>query len=267
MQRLKNLLIIVLLVVIGIVLLKNMIASAAFSGGVKAITGLNAQVKSVQVGLLNTAVGIKGLRVLNPSGFPDRVMLDVPEIFVDYDLGSFLKGKAHLETLRLHLSELHVIKSADGKVNLQSIKALEPAKAGEATKPSQPGHAPEFQIDVLELKVGKVVYKDYTASPPAVQEFNVNIDERYEHITNPYLFAGLVVSRSLMKTTVGQLAHFDVAGLQSNVTQALKLSAGQLTSQLTHGSEAMQEVGKSALGTATGAVKDTAGTLKKLLGN
>ena len=267
MKRIRSVLIVLVVIIIGVVLLKNMIASAAFSGGVKAITGLNTQVKGVQVGLFNTTVGIKGLRVLNPSEFPDRVMVDVPEIFVDYDLGSFLKGNAHLETLRLHLSELHVIKSADGKVNLQSIKALESAKATESTKPPQPGRAPEFQIDVLELKIGKVVYKDYTVSPPAVKEFAVNIDQRYEHITNPYTFAGLIVTQALMRTTVGQLANFDVAGLQSNVTDALRLSAGQLKSTLTHGSEAVEHLGKDALGTAAGAVKDTTGALKKLLGN
>ena len=267
MQWLKKSLIVASLVVVAFILLKNMIASAAFSGGVKAITGLNTQVRGVQVGLFNTSVGIKGLRVLNPSGFPDRVMVEVPEIFVDYDLGSFLKGKAHLETVRLHLSELNVIKSADGKVNLQSIKALEPAKAREATNPSQPGRAPEFQIDVLELKVGKVVYKDYASSPPMTQEFNVNIDERYEHITNPYVFSGLVVSRALMKTTVGRLANFDVAGLQANVTEALKLSAGQLTSTLMEGTAAAEKLGKGAWGSATDTIKDTTSSLKKLLGN
>ena len=265
MKRLKQMLAIAAIVLIGLFLGKNLIAKSALSGGVKLITGLDTQIGSLRVGLINTAVGIKGLRVLNPHGFPERVMVDVPEIFVDYDLGSFLKGEAHLQTMRVNLAELHVIKSAEGQLNLNSVKALESGKTEAGQKP-QAGPAPKFLIDVLELKVGKVVYKDYTANPPMVKEFAVNIDERYEHITNPYTFGALVFSRALMKTTVAQLAHFDVRGLQATVTEGLKGSAARLTSTLTEGTDAAQRIGQDALGTASEAVKGTAGTLKKLLG-
>lgn len=254
-------------IVIGLVLGKDLIAGAVFSGGVKAITGLETQIKSLRVGLLKTSIGISGLRVLNPRGFQDRVLVEIPEIYVDYKLSALLKGKAHLQTVRLHLSELTVAKAPDGKLNLDSVKALESGKAKEEAKKPQPGRAPEFQIDVLELKIGKVIYKDYTASPPTMKEFAVNIDQRYEHITNPYVFAGLVASQALMKTTVAQLADFDVRGLQSNVTQALKVSASQVTSRLPNTTAAAEQFGKDAVGTAQDAVEQTAGTLKKLLGN
>ena len=266
MKQLKRILVILAIVIVGLFLGKNLIATSALSGGVKLITGLDTQVGSMHVGLLNTAVGIKGLRVLNPHGFPERVMVEVPEIFVDYDLGSFLKGEAHLQTMRVNLAELHVIKSAEGQLNLNSVKALESGKTGAGKQP-QAGPMPKFLIDVLELKVGKVVYKDYTANPPMVKEFAVNIDERYKHITNPYTFGALVFSRALMKTTVGQLANFDVKGLQATVSEGLKQSAAQLTSTLTEGTDAAQRIGQEALGTASEAVKSTTGTLKKLLGN
>ncbi len=270
MKRLQKILAIVAIIVVGLLLGKNLIAKSVLSGGVKLITGLDAKVGSMQVGLLNTAVGIKGLRVLNPPGFSERVMVNVPEVFVDYDLGAFLKGEAHLQTVRLNLAELNVVKAADGKLNLNSVKALESSKKEEMKKP-QAGPAPKFRIDRLELKVGKVVYKDYTATPPLVKEFAVNIDERYEHITNPYTFGALIFSRALMKTTVGQLAHFDVKGLQSTVTEGLKQSAAQFTSTLTEGTDAAQKLGRDALGgasdAASKAVKSTTGTLKKLLGN
>ncbi len=287
MRKLKATLGIVVFLIVGLFVTKNLIAKAVVIGGAKAITGLNVGVRSIHVGFPKTAVQVKGLRVMNPSGFPDSVMVEMPEIYVDYDLGSLLKGKPHLETIRLNLQELDVVKSADGKLNLNSIKALQAGKPAAAqTQPA--ASAPEFQIDVLELKVGKVVYRDYTGGgTPKIKEFAVNIDERYEHITNPYTFAGLVVTRALFKTTVGQLANFDVAGLQTNVANALKASAGALTETMTKGLGDAQAMSKQVLGNTTdilshpgdvasgvkdtgkqalGAAKDAAGSLKKLFG-
>ncbi len=257
----------VLVALIGAVLAKDRIAGAVLSGGVKAITGLDTQVGRTRVGLLNTSLGIQGLRISNPAGFRDRVMVDVPEVFVDYRLGAFMKGNVHLEVVRLHLAELDVIKASDGRLNLRSVKALEPDQATGEAQPKEAGTGPQFQIDLLEVRIGKVVYKDYTVSPPLVKEFNVNINERYQRITNPDTFTGLIVSRALMKTTVEQLANFDVKGLQASVTEGLKASAAQLTSTLTGSTEAAEQIGKDALGTAQETVAGATGTLKKLLGN
>jgi hypothetical protein len=276
MKPIRTIVGVLLIALVGVLLGKNLIAKAAVIGGAKAMTGLNVQVRDLDVGFPRTAVRIQGLRVMNPSGFPDPLMLEMPEIFVDYDLGAFVKGKAHLETVRLNLKELNVIRSADGKLNLDSIRAIQSGQApGKAQRSAPPGRAPEFAIDVLELKVGKVVFKDYTKGPAAqVMVYDVRIDERYEHITNPYTFAGLVISRALFKTTVGRLTGFDVAGLQAGVANALKASAGQLGSVV----GSAEQVGRDAFGTAeqvgrdaTGAAKDAVdaatGTIKKIFGN
>ena len=267
MKFVRTIFIIVVSLLLGAVLLKNFIAKAALIGGVKAVTGLSTEVHDLNVGLFTPFVRIKGLRVLNPRGFPDRTMVHVPEFYVTYDLGSFMQGHAHLPLLLLRLEEFNVVRAADGRLNLNSVTALEGARVRGGTGTRQAGRAPEFQIDVLELKVGKVFYKDYTTNPPVVKEFAVNIDERYEHITNPYTLAGLVVSRALIKTSVAQLAHFDVKGLEAGVRETLKQSADLLGTTLTEGTHAAGEVSKGALGTAKDATETTTNTLKKLFGN
>ena len=254
-------------VILAILLLKDFIAGAALAGGIKAITGLDAQVGSVHVALLKQAVRIRNVRVMNPSGFPDRVMLDLPELYVDYKVLPLLMGTAHLEEVRLNLQEFNVVKAADGRLNLDAITALKSDKpAAQGAPAKKPAGPPmKLQIDLLELNVGKVVYRDHTKSPATVREFPVEIHERYEHINNPYLLAGLIVSRSLMKTTVANLANFDVSGLQAGVQQALKASAGELTATLKDGATAAGKIGRDAAGAASDAVDKTAGTLKKLL--
>jgi len=268
MKRLTPVLIALIVLVAAVGIGKNLIATAAVTGGVKLITGLDARIAGMQVGVLTTAIRMQGVRIFNPRGFSDRVMAEVPELFVDYKLGAFLNGKAHLEAVRLNLQELSVIKAADGRHNLEAITALEPGKVqGETQRQQQqPPKAMPFRIDVLELRVGTVVYKDYTKSPPFVQAFNVGINERYERITNPYSLGALVVTRALAKTTVARLANVDLAALQADVTAALKFSAAQLTGQLAKPLDAAKEIGGEAVGAATQAVEETVGVLKEVFG-
>lgn len=271
MKILKRTLIIIILVLAALLVGKNMIAKAAVMGGAKAITGLDVHLRSMSVGLLKTAISIQGLEVHNPPAFVDSVMLDMPEIYVDYDLGSMLKGTPHLSEVRIHLAELDVIKNQEGAVNINSIQALQSGKPNaeaQASSKKTAGPTPEFQIDRLSLKVGKVVYKDYTrrGAPPQVREFAVNIDEHYEHITNPYTFAGLVISRALVNTTIGQLANIDVNALQAGVMHALKESAGSFIPAANAVSKEAMGTAQEVVGTAQDAVKETTQSLKKLLG-
>ncbi|MFH1790840.1 MAG: hypothetical protein ABH885_02515, partial [Candidatus Omnitrophota bacterium] len=54
-------------------------------------------------------------------------------------------------------------------------------------------------IDRLRLKIGKVSYKDYSArqGTPRVMEYNINLDEEYTNITNPYTLVSLIVVKAL----------------------------------------------------------------------
>lgn len=278
-----------LVIVIGVA--KNVVAKAAIESGVRLITGLTLSLDRMDVGVLNSAVGLWGLKLHNPPGFPDKVMVDLPEIYVHYDLGAFLGGKVHLQEVRLNLRELTVVRDRHGALNLDSlnvVKESKAAKTGTAT-PAKKAGGPQIRIDTLELSIGKVVYKDYTGGAPKVQEFAVNVHERYEHITNPYVLGGIIVSRALMRTTIAKLTNFDLGGLQSlagaQLQQAGKLVGDAVTSAQALQAEAVKQftapsglvgtakgtaegvagVGKEALGTAVGAAKRTTETLKKFL--
>ena len=254
---------------------KNIVAKTAVVGGVKAMTGLDLKIGSMSVGLINTAVRIRRLMLENPAGFTDRVMIDLPEIYVNYDLGAFLGQKVHLREVRLNLNEFLVVRNPQGEVNVEALKVVQESKGGpaHAQKKAEAAKAPAIQIDVLQLKIGKVVFKDYTGGgAPKVQEFPLNLDERYTHITNPQMFAGLVVSRALMNTTVGRLTGVNLTALQSQVNTQLKEAmrgaletAAGLTDGVKIGAQGAAHVGKDALDTAGDTVKQTADAIKKAL--
>ncbi len=227
-------LVIVLAVLAVLYASKNLLAKAALVAGMQAVTGLKVDVDVMDVGLLNTALGIKGLRVRNPAGFTEPILLDIPEVYVDYKVLPFLKGKTHLERVRVNMKEMVVVKLADGTVNVKQIKALETAKGKKAAPKAQPKPAAKappmnLEIDLLEMKIGTVIYKDYSkGSPPRIKEFTVNIDQRYEHIRDPATFVGVVVAAALLNTTVGQLAGVDVAKIHAEAQRAMLQSAREL---------------------------------------
>lgn len=215
----KKILIGLLIVIVILFVAKDMIVKAAVPGGVKAITGLDLDVKSIQIGLLKTSVGINGLQLDNPAGFQDKVMADLPEIFVDYNLGSIIQNKIHLEEVRLNLKEFVVVKNAQGELNINTLRAIA-AKGGSAPEgaPKEEKKMPEIKIDLLNLKIGKVVYKDYSkGAAPLVKEFNVNLDEQYRNITDPKQLVSLIVFKALAHTSIAMLANFDMGTLKDTM--------------------------------------------------
>ena len=98
----------IFLVLAAVVLLalgKNAVAKAAVFSGVRAVTGLRLQIQSMSVGIFRPAVEVKGVKIFNPSGFTDRIMVDLPELFIRYDPGALLRGKVHLKSVRMSLKE------------------------------------------------------------------------------------------------------------------------------------------------------------------
>ena len=104
-----------------------------------------------------------------------------------------------------------------------------------------PAKQPQIQIDELHVKVGRVIYKDYTqGSTPVVKEFSVNIDERLRNITSPQAVASAIVMRALAKTTVAQLAKIDVASLRSVAEQGIQEATHVLQTAVPEGTNILR---------------------------
>jgi uncharacterized protein involved in outer membrane biogenesis len=247
MKKLAVTLAVVLVICFAAGVAKDAVIKMAIEGGVSVVTGLRMSIQAMKVGIIKSLVDIRGIKLYNPSGFADKIMCDMPEIFVDYDLGAIIKGDIHINDMKLNLKEFVVIKNKDGKLNLDSLKAVQAQK-----KPAQdqkPQKAVKIRIDNLELKIGKVVYKDYSrGATPSVSEFNINLDEKYQNITNPNTLVSLIVVKALMNTTIASLSNFDLGILKSGISDTLA-SAEKIASDVTK--------------TATSVAKQTTDTAKK----
>ena len=257
---LSSIFILVLVFVAVLTVAKNTIARVSIEKGVEVVTGLQLKMRNLNIGIIKTLIGIDDLRLYNPPGYQDKVMLDMPEIFVDYDLPAIIKGKIHLNEVRINLKEFVVVKNADGDLNLNALKpvqkearAVKPVPAKKA--PVKKGKAPQIQIDKLQLKISKAIYKDYSkGGKPEVKEFNVNIDQAYTNIDDPNKLVALIVTKTLMHTTIANLANFDLKALEGTLGDTLK-GAGKIISETT------ETVAKTTQ-QAEEAVEKTAETLK-----
>lgn len=262
-KKISIILISIVALLIVFLLAKNMIIKAGVRAGVKAVTGLKLDIDSMRIGVVTTLVDIKGLRLFNPDTFTDPVMVDLPAIYVDYDLFALLKKKIHLEQVKIDLKEFLVVKNKEGALNLDALKAVQAQGGKETTKEARPAtRSPDIQIDVLELKIGKVVYKDYSrGGEPKIHTFDINIDERYENITNPNALARLIVVKALTNTTIGRLANFDIGPLADSISGTLRSGVSLATDAAKKTVDAAAEIGKGTIDT----LKKTGEGIKNIL--
>jgi uncharacterized protein involved in outer membrane biogenesis len=244
-------------IVIGIIVVifalllvfKNVLIKKAVEQGTKRVTGLELTIRDMDVGLLASKVDITDMRLLNPAGFPDKVMIEIPKFLVDVELASFFKKRAHVETLALNLKELVVVRNKDRKLNLNALRSVgkkqprekKPAQQEEGKKEKK---APQVTIDTLILKIGKVTYKDYSwGAKPFTKTFTIGIDEIYRDITDPQKLVNLIIVRALQKTNIAQLANFDLGTLKADVSDTLKTVEKAATEA---GKKELEDLEKSA---------------------
>ncbi len=202
----------------SIVILRNTIIKVVLERGIKATTGVGLSIQRMHIGLTTAAVSIQGLKLRNPWGFHEEIMLDAPQIAIDVKARDLLRGKVHLEVVKMHVNEVIVIKNAKGEVNINALKPVkESGQHKTAPKPAT-GKAPPFQVDLLEYAIGKVVYKDYTqGNPPKVQEFPINRTRQFRNVTRPEFVVTMLIFDTVGRTAVGRLADVHLQGLQQDL--------------------------------------------------
>ena len=199
--------------------IKNSIAGSAIQTAVQAVTHVPVKISSTNLSLVTTSISLKGVKIFNPSSYPDKLMLDAPEVAIHFDLPSYFKHELRFKEVKLNMKELVVIRNKDGSINVNELKPKETAKK----KETQGKSAPKIKIDKLYLSIGKVVYKDYSmGSTPVVQTFDINMQNKeYRNINDLTVLTSLIMSEALMRTTLSKLANLDVAGFKDTAESAL----------------------------------------------
>jgi uncharacterized protein involved in outer membrane biogenesis len=154
-----------LAVVLAIVALLsvNTIVRVLIEHNIRAQTGMDAEIGRVEVGWTEPTFEIRDLKIYNPPSFGGTPFMDVPEIHIEYDRTALLKNELHLTLLRLNLSELDIVKSRKGDLNMYALSQLQVPRmnAGVSVPSLKRETGYEFKgIDSLNFSFNKAKYID-----------------------------------------------------------------------------------------------------------
>jgi hypothetical protein len=164
----------VVLVVVA-VLLKDVIFKSIAEKNLRDETGMDASIAKFEIGLATPTVNLEGLKLYNPPEFGGGPFLEMPELRVEWLPDEIKAGKVRFKTLRVNLSEVHIVKNKSGKTNIENLhKTMSNKKSGQGGI-DLPGV--DFGgVETIYLKVGRIRYTD-ESNPRNSGEFNLGSRE------------------------------------------------------------------------------------------
>ncbi len=244
-KTLISILVITIIALGALILVKDRIIKDVLVKQIKSATGLEVELESIKVGLLTANVDVTGLKIHNPSGFPEKIMLNIPKIYINYDLFGFFSRKVHLKKLLIEIKDVNIAKSADKKLNVYSLAVLggrslqaSPVQAiinnfvslekkEEKPKGERPrAQKPQITIDDLQLKIGRVAYKDYAEESGAMDiALNLNIDETFKNVTDPNTVASTLMFKLLGNVGMDALNKYGAQAAREEAAKPVEAEA------------------------------------------
>ncbi len=215
MKKPIKVLVIVLVALVALTMIKNSLFQGILTGALSKAAHVPVKFGSTSIRFLTGSIDLRNIRVFNPKGFPEKLMLHAPQVAIDFQPTSLFQGRLHFKTVKLNMKELIVVKNKNGQVNIEAVKPSQKEKE-QASKPKEKGKVPKLRIDELHLTIGKVVYKDYSQGPePKVQVFEININDRvYTNIEDPTALVSLIMFEALTRTSLARIADMDLGEFQ-----------------------------------------------------
>ena len=268
-----------LLVILALgIISRNRIVQFVIEEGVRSATGLPLKIGRLYIGIREPVISIEDIILLNPSSFSDRVMMTIPQVYVQYHLADILHRHVHFVKIKLYVQDFLVVKDRQGKFNLDTLRISPKSKKSKAAPSSQaaakgdlqrggpvsPSGRRQFLIDDLLFRIDRVRYKDYSVSSgPRVLEYSLNINESAQDINELNALVRVIVLKALMKTTLPSVTDVNLESLSSAIGDAL---IGVPSSAVKTVEKTTQKA-RQAIESTTEVIKGTVNGLKGLIKN
>ena len=184
----------VIVLVIGAVLARDRLITLAARKIVASKTGFGLDIKNLHVALLQPGLELEGLRLTNPSDFPETDALAINKLKISYDWAASTKTELRLPEVMLDLPRVVIVRKTDGEVNFQRFakqtKTAAPAGGGaSAPQPQPPAEkktARTIRIDHLNIRLGTVYIRTYVQGEkePREQKYTMNVNQTFENVTD-----------------------------------------------------------------------------------
>jgi len=146
---------------------------------IQAVTGLETRIGKLEVGVTHPMIHIENFRLYNTSEFGGSPLVDLPEVHLEYDPAALRAGAVRIKLLRVNLAEVNLVRSTEGRTNINVLRDRFEAQKASATKAAKSGgrggKGLEFEkIDMLNLTLGKLRYTDL-GQPDNNREVNLDV--------------------------------------------------------------------------------------------
>jgi hypothetical protein len=203
MKKLFIVLGIVAISLVVIAIFKDPVIKSVVTTAASSLTGAPVHMDGFSLNILSSTIRISGFKMYNPDGFPEGILVSCPKIKVIYDPASLFTQKRHFLLVEIELQEMGLTKNKEGKLNVDSLKIVEQPKSSPPTP---------LQIDLLTLRIGKIVYKDYTiGTEPGVRVYDVNRQKTYKGIPTAQQLALLVLAEPMKAAAIKNAQIYGVA--------------------------------------------------------
>jgi uncharacterized protein involved in outer membrane biogenesis len=203
---------VLVILLVALFLARNFIARRSIEYGAKKITGFPMTIGSIDLGLFSSKVDVRDLKLMNPPEYSEDTFVDMPQLSIDYRLGSMFSGAPHVNDMLVNIKQLVVVKNNKGETNAQKLKAV--VSSGKSSS--------KYYIDTLRIHVGTVTIKDFSRPKPTERNVSLNIDATYKNISD-----STDITRLVLLTVMSQV-HLPDIGIN---TEDLKKNLGDVTNQ------------------------------------
>jgi hypothetical protein len=187
-----RLLILAIVLVVGLLLLKDTIAKSVAEQRIRNQTGFDVKIGRLEIGLLSSRLTMENFTLYNPAEFGGSPFLKIPDLHIEYSPNDFASNGLRLKLLRVDLQELNIVENMNGRTNIVDLLArvspdtLSPANG----KTNQDVH---FNgIDMLNLSVGTVRFVDLRR-PQRNQEIKLGLkNEIVQNVRSEQDMAGIL---------------------------------------------------------------------------
>jgi len=200
------------LLVVVLFLARNFVAREAVQFGAKKMTGFPLTIGSVDLAVFSGKVDVRDLKLMNPPEFQEQIFVDMPELFVDYRLGSMLTGAPHINDMLINIKQLVVVKNNKGESNAQKLKGV--VSSGKSSG--------KYYVGTLRIHIGTVTIKDFSRPKPYEHTTPLNIDVTYPNITD-----STDISRLVLLTVMTQVRLPDIGISTEDLKKNLSDASGQ----------------------------------------
>lgn len=164
-----------LLLLAGVALCRHILAQKAVETIFTQITGFPIRVGSVQIAPWESRFAADDIELFNPPEFDERLFADIPRFDVDYTAWSFLGDRHRFTRADLHIRELLIVKNIHGQSNMERLRGWRARR--------RPEPQIRFQIDALNLRLGRVVFKDYSSGRPEERSRDLDMTVTFRNVT------------------------------------------------------------------------------------